>query len=134
MNKLVIGLAAFVLLAAGGALAGNALTESSPNDAVTTATTTVGTTTNDDTTTATKAPVEPGEDVSGPCDEAEHANDPRCTGAQTGQREDRADDDNRAESHRGRGGDDRGEDNDRGENDDRGHEDRSGPNRGSDDD
>ena len=23
---------------------------------------------------------EPGEDVSGPCDEAEHANDPRCTG------------------------------------------------------
>jgi hypothetical protein len=147
MNKLVIGLAAFVLLAAGGALAGNALTESSPNDAVTTATTvgtttnddmttTVGTTTNDDaTTTATTAPVEPGEDVSGPCDEAEHANDPRCNGAQTGQREDRADDDdNRAESHRGRGGDDRGEDNDRGENDDRGHEDRSGPNRGSDDD
>ena len=24
---------------------------------------------------------EPGEDVRGPCDEAEHANDPRCTGA-----------------------------------------------------
>jgi cobalamin biosynthesis protein CobT len=24
---------------------------------------------------------EAGEDVSGPCDEAEHANDPRCTGA-----------------------------------------------------
>ena len=84
MNKLVIGLAAFVLLAAGGALAGNALTDSSPTDAVTTATTTVGTTTNDDTTTTTTAPVAPAEDVSGPCDEAEHANDPRCTGAQTG--------------------------------------------------
>jgi hypothetical protein len=26
---------------------------------------------------------EAGEDVSGPCDEAEHANDPRCTGAVT---------------------------------------------------
>ena len=26
---------------------------------------------------------EAGEDVSGPCDEAEHANDPRCTGAAT---------------------------------------------------
>ena len=24
---------------------------------------------------------EPGEDVRGPCDEAEHAGDPRCTGA-----------------------------------------------------
>jgi hypothetical protein len=24
---------------------------------------------------------EPGEDVRGPCDEAEHANDPRCTSA-----------------------------------------------------
>jgi hypothetical protein len=27
---------------------------------------------------------EPGEDVRGPCDEAEHANDPRCTGAARG--------------------------------------------------
>ena len=26
---------------------------------------------------------EAGEDLSGPCDEAEHANDPRCTGAAT---------------------------------------------------
>jgi hypothetical protein len=124
MNKLVIGLAAFVLLAAGGALAGNALTDSSPNDAITTATTTVGETANDDvTTTTTTAPAETGEDVSGPCDEAEHANDPRCTGALTGEREDRGDDDD----NRGRGDDDRGDDH-------RSHEDRSGPNRGSDDD
>ena len=34
---------------------------------------------------------EGGEDVSGPCDEAEHANDPRCTGATAPQTQ--ADDD-----------------------------------------
>jgi hypothetical protein len=34
---------------------------------------------------------EAGEDVSGPCDEAEHANDPRCTGATAPQTQ--ADDD-----------------------------------------
>jgi hypothetical protein len=39
---------------------------------------------------------EPGEDVRGPCDEAEHANDPRCTGA--------AGDDDRGRSGRGRSG------------------------------
>ena len=40
-----------------------------------------------------------GEDISGPCDEAEHANDPRCTGTQ-------ADDDDRHGRNRGPGGDD----------------------------
>jgi hypothetical protein len=35
-------------------------------------------TTETDRTTA--APDNPGIDISGPCDEAEHANDPRCTG------------------------------------------------------
>jgi hypothetical protein len=59
---------------------------------------------------------EPGEDVRGPCDELEHANDPRCAGARAA-----GDDDN--------GADDRG-------NDDRGHDDSSsgssgpGPNSG----
>jgi hypothetical protein len=43
MSKLVIGLAAFILLAAGGALSGNALTDSSPG-VTTTSTTTPGTT------------------------------------------------------------------------------------------
>lgn len=44
----------------------------------------------------------PTVDISGPCDEAEHASDPRCTGAAVGAH--RGDDD------RGRdGGDDRGE-------------------------
>jgi hypothetical protein len=39
---------------------------------------------------------EAGEDVRGPCDEAEHANDPRCTGAES--------DDGRGRSGRGRSG------------------------------
>jgi hypothetical protein len=94
MSKLVIGLAAFVLLAAGGALAGGALTSSSSDDGVTTGTTTnepttLGATTDDGTTTAITTT---GEDVSGPCDEAEHANDPRCTGGVTGQDDDRDED------------------------------------------
>ena len=123
MSKLVIGLAAFILLAAGGALAGNALTDSSPGVTTTATTTTPGTTTNDDTTTSTST-LETGEDVSGPCDEAEHVSDPRCTGAapadERGDREDAGDD--LAHSNRGPGGDDHGDD------------DRSGSNRGSDDD
>jgi hypothetical protein len=42
---------------------------------------------------------EPGEDIRGPCDEAEHANDPRCTGAAR---------DDHDRSGRGRSGGDRG--------------------------
>ena len=47
------------------------------------------TTTEDTTTTAptTTAP-QSGVDISGPCDEAEHANDPRCTGAAPQRRDD----------------------------------------------
>ena len=41
---------------------------------------------------------EPGEGVSGPCDEAEHANDPRCTGTPAAGADDNGADD--------RGGDD----------------------------
>ncbi len=44
---------------------------------------------------------EVGEDLSGPCDEAEHANDPRCAGAATAP----ADDDDPADD---RGGDNSG--------------------------
>jgi hypothetical protein len=85
--------------------------------------------------TTDRAETEPGEDISGPCDEAEHANDPRCTGADPG----RADDDDRDEAGEDvRGPCDEAEhandprctgagDNDRGE--DRGHDgrDNSGP-------
>jgi hypothetical protein len=116
MTKLVIGLSALVLLAAGGALAGGALTDSTFDDDSTTST--QGTTTNDTTTLGTTT-TETG-DISGPCDEAEHANDPRCTGATTVER----DDDRRGRRNRGR-------DDDRGHGDDHGgDEDRSGPNRG----
>jgi hypothetical protein len=56
---------------------------------------------------------EVGEDLRGPCDEAEHANDPRCTGANVP----RVDDDNDADEL----------------DDDRGHDDRSGPGGGHED-
>jgi hypothetical protein len=81
------------------------------------------TTTNDDATTAaTTTGREAGEDVSGPCDEAEHANDPRCTGG-VDTDDDHGDNDR---SGRGRGGgDDGGGDEDRG-----GDDDRSGSNSG----
>jgi hypothetical protein len=42
---------------------------------------------------------EAGEDVRGPCDEAEHRNDPRCTGAAT-----RDDDDDNGKRNRNRRG------------------------------
>jgi hypothetical protein len=56
-------------------------------------------------------------DFSGPCDEAEHANDPRCTGAERG-------DDDR----HGRGADD--DNGNRGSGDNDNDEDRSGSNSG----
>jgi hypothetical protein len=46
---------------------------------------------------------EPGEDVRGPCDEAEHANDPRCTGAAPAGGDRRGDDDRGRDDHGGRG-------------------------------
>ncbi len=57
------------------------------------------------------------DDISGPCDEAEHANDPRCTGAAAdsddnsgpGSGDDDDDDDDDHSGH-GRGGDDDGDD------------------------
>jgi hypothetical protein len=54
---------------------------------------------------------EVGEDLRGPCDEAEHANDPRCTGMAVTPAHD--DNDDLAD--------------DRGDNDDRGRDDNSGP-------
>jgi hypothetical protein len=59
-----------------------------------------------------------GEDISGPCDEAEHASDPRCTGAASANRDDDDADDADDRSGPNRGSDD--------------GDDRSGPNRGSD--
>jgi hypothetical protein len=47
---------------------------------------------------------EAGEDLRGPCDEAEHANDPRCTGAAVPRADDDADDRGDDHSNRGPGG------------------------------
>ena len=126
MTKILIGMLSLALVGTGGLVAavegfggsdplptvslpaastdstttGETTTETTTTVATTTAGTTTGTTTGED------------EDISGPCDEAEHANDPRCTGAAT------VDDDR---------------DDDRGHDDDR-DDDRSGPGHGDDDD
>ncbi len=62
---------------------------------------------------------EPNEDVSGPCDEAEHAGEPRCTGTQPAGTDDNSADDNSGPS------DDSGHDG--------GGDDSSGPGGGHDD-
>lgn len=56
---------------------------------------------------------DPGVVLRGPCDEAEHAKDPRCTGtrSQVRQREDRARADDRQRRHRHRSGTRSGDDN-----------------------
>jgi hypothetical protein len=65
---------------------------------------------------------EVGEDLRGPCDEAEHANDPRCTGMAVTPAHD--DNDDLA--------DDRGDDDDRGRDDNSGPGERSGDEDGDD--
>jgi hypothetical protein len=76
-----------VLLMAGVALAGTVSSLGSPSSptigqTIPTATTT--TTRQEDRTTEARGRAhEAGEDLRGPCDEAEHAGDPRCTGAAT---------------------------------------------------
>jgi hypothetical protein len=101
--------------------------------AATASTTTASTTTTTESTTTTTTTEtrgrdkddarEPGEDVRGPCDEAEHANDPRCTGAAP-----EGDDDRRGSNSGPGGGEDSGSGSSgRGGSDD----DRSGSNSGS---
>ena len=132
MNKVLIGLLGAGVIATGGYAAATGIDDSTPartvslpgattnDDTTTTGTTTTdttrtttGTTTTDDTVggtgTATTFTGTTGGDISGPCDEAEHANDPRCTGGTT------------TDDHRGTDDDHGGDD------------DRSGSNRGSDD-
>jgi hypothetical protein len=123
MTKLMISLLGAGVLATGGYAAANGL----QSDPARTVSLPAATSTNDDTTTAgtttaaTTAGTTTAGDISGPCDEAEHRNDPRCTGGAA------ADDDN---SGPGGGGDD-GDDDDRGEDDDGDDDDdRSGSNSG----
>ena len=124
MTKLLIG-----LLGAGViATAGYAAATSVDTNPARTISLPGATTSDDSTTSATTEGVSPPapapapgvttgdddgpSDISGPCDEAEHRNDPRCTG--------------------GAAADDRGADD--GGNDDRGGDDRSGHGSGGDDD
>ena len=104
MTKAAIIISAILVfagVAAAGSLPG---VSGGSNDTPTLDTPSLASTT---TTTGTTTGEEPGEDISGPCDEAEHANDPRCTGVapQAGD-DDRADDGDRHGSNRGHDGDD----------------------------
>jgi hypothetical protein len=120
--KIMIGLLAAAILGTGGFAFAAGVDDSQPARTVslpgapTTDDTTTATTTAETTTAATTTTENEVEDISGPCDEPEHANDPRCNGGVA------ADDDN---SGRGRGRHD-----DNGNDDDNDHEDRSGSNSG----
>ena len=121
MTKLLIGLLGAGVIATGGYAAATSVdadparTVSLPGATSTGETTTAATTTAATTTDDAPAPApaqaqtrtDDGVDVSGPCDEAEHANDPRCTGGAAG--DDRGDDDDNS----GHGGDDEDDDDDR---------------------
>ena len=122
--KLMIGLLAAAIIGTGGfAFAAglddtqSARTVSLPGLSTSDDTTTAATTVDDDVLGTVPTTTTNRLDVSGPCDEAEHADDPRCTGAVAN------DDDDREGDNSGPGS---GDDDD--------HDDRSGPNRGSDDD
>jgi hypothetical protein len=136
MTNTLIGVLSAGVLAIGGLAAAAGLGDSEPARTVslpaatttdgtttqetTTAATTTGTTTPTGTTTVGTTTAE-DEDISGPCDEAEHADDPRCTGGMTtdDERDDDRDDGDRSGSNSGPGG--RGDDD---------SEDRSGSNSG----
>jgi hypothetical protein len=131
---LILGVALFGILAAVVVASQGADDPATTTDTVTE--TVDRTTTVEDNPKRAEDDARTGVDISGPCDEAEHANDPRCTGAPAGRvdnsgpgsvnsgRDDDADDDHGDEDHSGpgRGGDDDGGD------------DHSGPGGGGDDD
>ena len=111
-----------ILVFAGVAAAGT-LTSGSSNDTPTIEDTSLATTTSgdvrqedrradDDVGQEDRRANEPGEDLSGPCDEAEHANDPRCTGAGAAAddrgADDGVDDNGHHGQNSGHGGDDDG--------------------------
>jgi hypothetical protein len=96
---------------------GTAPSNTAPSNTVpdnTTGNTAPGNTVPDNTTAGTVPGNSVPGDISGPCDEAEHANDPRCTGAATsddGSGRHSGDDDGSGHSdddNSGRGGDDSG--------------------------
>src|ERR671919_300406 len=127
MRLLTILAALLAAFAVGGGLALATGGGSSSGIDLTGSTTEIGTTTGDE-----------AGDISGPCDEAEHANDPRCTGVTVPGADD---DDNRDDdapvdsSGPGPGGQDDDEDRSGPSGDDNsGPSDNSGPGSGGDDD
>lgn len=83
LNKVILALAVVLAIGVGVAVAA-AITSTSfaGTTGTTDGATTIGGTSS--TLQDSTAPVQTGTgDVSGPCDEAEHANDPQCSGAQT---------------------------------------------------
>jgi uncharacterized membrane protein YgcG len=112
MTKAAIIISA-ILVFAGIAAAGT-LSSSGGSNSPTISTPTLQTTTSDDVRQEDRRAddAQGVEDVSGPCDEAEHANDPRCTGAATGAQDDDQVDDNghhgQNSGHGGEPGDDNG--------------------------
>ena len=106
--KIVIGLLAAAILGTGGFAFAAGIDDTQPARTVSLPGTTTGTTTEATTAGATTAATTAatttddivignapaattttnGVDISGPCDEAEHANDPRCTGAGADDRDD----------------------------------------------
>ena len=112
-----------VLLMAGVALAGTVSSLGSPSSPTIGQTIpTAGTTVRQDDRAAEAEARgranEAGEDVSGPCDEAEHANDPRCTGAAPAPAAAEDDADDRGDDNSGPGSSNSGRD---GGEDDGGH-------------
>lgn len=132
MTKLVIGLLGAAVLATGGYAAATGV-DSDPVSTISLPHATDGTTGTTTTATTGATTTDDAAEISGPCDEAEHRNDPRCTGTATRGDDDdsgpgRAAEDDRDEdgSSRGRGGDEDNDDHDsRG-----GDDDRSGSNSG----
>ena len=125
MTKLVPTLLVVVALVAGGVAAAQLTAGDDPEPRLslasasvpgTTTAETTGTTETNGTTGVTTTAASTLEDVSGPCDEAEHANDPRCTGAATTTTrgdDDRGDHDRRGSNSGPGGGDDDDHDDDR---------------------
>src|SRR5262245_29141408 len=105
LMKIMLVPALVVAFSVGVAIAASGGDSTSPLAQVAPPTSTIDTTTTTPTTTTRPTTTDEAEDVSGPCDEAEHAGDPRCTGV----RDDR-DDDNSGPGRGDLGDDDQGAD------------------------
>ena len=134
MTKAAILISAILLFA--GVAAASSLTSLGGSNAPTLSTPTLGTTTTGDDVQredqrAERRVARQAGDISGPCDEAEHANDPRCTGASVVQPRGGDDDDDDDDRHNRGPGNAEPDDDD----DDAGDRHNRGPgNRGGDDD